>query len=229
MNISARKNDHFSHFYQWRMERFPDSLKIETEIVEMFQFHLGFSDVSMYRCFIQIMIFDKRYFKIKGREQHVPDSCLWTSLEQTDHDESGWIRSFQPTLWLSSELLIHPLSSWSVCSSNVHRCESGRCHSLPFILKYLSFYLFRFSFYIDSDTCDLEGETGEQIFYECLCDSDPARWFSSCEVRLEAQHGREVQQREDGPGESLWCAGSPPETGRSNLSTNQSKFSYTGS
>ena len=28
---------------------------------------------------------------MKGRARHLPDSCLQTSLEQTNHDESGWI------------------------------------------------------------------------------------------------------------------------------------------
>jgi hypothetical protein len=31
---------------------------------------------------------------MKEREEHLPDSHLYTSLEQTDHNESGWIRSF---------------------------------------------------------------------------------------------------------------------------------------
>ena len=39
---------------------------------------------------------------MKERERHLPDSCLWTSLEQTDHDERGWKWSFQPALWFSS-------------------------------------------------------------------------------------------------------------------------------
>ena len=37
----------------------------------------------------------------------------------------------------------------SLCSSNVYRCESGRYHSLPFFLTFLSFLLSRFSFYIN--------------------------------------------------------------------------------
>ena len=40
------------------------------------------------------------------------------------------------------KLRFHPLSSWSFCSSDVYRHESGRCRSLPFILKY--FYHFTF-------------------------------------------------------------------------------------
>ena len=67
--------------------------------------------------------------------------------------------SFQSALWLSSEStsvadvghehLFHLLSLRSFCSSDVYRRESGRCHSLPFFLKYFSsFYLSRFSFYI---------------------------------------------------------------------------------
>ena len=39
---------------------------------------------------------------MKEREQHIPDSSLYTLLEQTDHDESGCNLSFQPTMWLSS-------------------------------------------------------------------------------------------------------------------------------
>ena len=40
-----------------------------------------------------IHLFDKKYIKMKGRERHLPDSCL----EHTDHEESGCIRSFQLT------------------------------------------------------------------------------------------------------------------------------------
>ena len=38
--------------------------------------------------------FDKNYIKMKEREQYLPDSCLQTSLEQADHNESGYISSF---------------------------------------------------------------------------------------------------------------------------------------
>ena len=56
--------------------------------------------------------------------------------------------SFHSVGW---KLLINPLSSWSVCSSDVYRHEAGRCRSLSFILIYfLSFYLSRFSFYINT-------------------------------------------------------------------------------
>ena len=41
-------------------------------------------------------------FKKKGRERHLPDSYLMTSLGQKEHNENGWNRSFQPTMWLSS-------------------------------------------------------------------------------------------------------------------------------
>ena len=51
---------------------------------------------------------------------------------------------------VGSKLLLHPLSSRFVCCSNVYRRESGRCHSLSFMLIYfLTFYLSRFSFHID--------------------------------------------------------------------------------
>ena len=52
--------------------------------------------------------FDKKYIKMKRREQHLPNSRLQTSLEQTDHDESVCIRSLQPTLWLSSAEEVDP-------------------------------------------------------------------------------------------------------------------------
>ena len=35
---------------------------------------------------------------MKERERHLPDSCLCTLLEQTDHDESGCIWSFHRDL-----------------------------------------------------------------------------------------------------------------------------------
>ena len=75
---------------------------------------------------------------MKERERHLPDSCLSTLLEHTNHDVSGCIRSFQPTLWLSLavEIDYRGLSSWFVCSSDVYRHESGRCLYLSFILKY---------------------------------------------------------------------------------------------
>ena len=38
---------------------------------------------------------------MKGRERHLPDSRLKTSLEQKDLDETGWNRIFQEH-WLSS-------------------------------------------------------------------------------------------------------------------------------
>ena len=42
--------------------------------------------------------FIKKYIKMKGREQHLPDLHLWTSLEQKESCEN-WrnIRSSQPT------------------------------------------------------------------------------------------------------------------------------------
>jgi hypothetical protein len=49
---------------------------------------------------------------------------------------------------IDRKLLFHLLSLRSFSSSDVYRRESGRCHSLPFILKYfLLFYLSWFSFY----------------------------------------------------------------------------------
>ena len=50
------------------------------------------------------------------------------------------------------KLLNHPLSLWSVRSSDVYRHESGRCHSLPFILKYfLSSFFIIIKFGSDSE------------------------------------------------------------------------------
>ena len=59
---------------------------------------------------------------------------LWFKIWQPTHtaDEShsvGW------------KLLFHLLSSSSFCSSDVYRCESGRCCSLPFFLIYFSLLL----------------------------------------------------------------------------------------
>ena len=42
---------------------------------------------------LQILYYinDKKYIKMKERERHLPESSLQTLLEQTDHDESGYI------------------------------------------------------------------------------------------------------------------------------------------
>ena len=78
----------------------------------------------------------KKYIKMKEREWHLPQLCLETSLEQTNHDENCWNRSFQPALWLSSAVEV----DWSVCPSYVSTHKSGRYRSLSFILIiFLSF------------------------------------------------------------------------------------------
>ena len=54
-------------------------------------------------------------------------NILYVSKSTSTADEShsaGW------------KLEFHPFSSWSICSSDVYRHESGRCHSLPFFLIY---------------------------------------------------------------------------------------------
>ena len=87
------------------------------------------------------------------------------SVQMTMKKNINW--SFQPAQWLSWaegafiswrgrgrqssssadeshsvrwKLHFHPLSSWSVCSSDVYRHETGKCHSLSFILiNFLSY------------------------------------------------------------------------------------------
>ena len=48
-------------------------------------------------------------FKKKGRVQHLPDSSLYTSLEQRVPGENMKYKSFQPTLWLSSAVNVDPM------------------------------------------------------------------------------------------------------------------------
>ena len=67
----------------------------------------------------------KKYFKMKGRERHLPDSRLQTLLEQKDLDESRWNRSFHQDL-----------------SAPAMSTDMSGCRCLPFILKY--FYYFTF-------------------------------------------------------------------------------------
>ena len=48
---------------------------------------------------------------MNGREQQLPESCLWTSQEQRNLVEGRLNRSFKPTLWLSSTVEVlysHP-------------------------------------------------------------------------------------------------------------------------
>ena len=103
---------------------------------------------------------------------------LLTSIADESHSV-GW------------KLLIHWLSLWSVCSSNVYWREAGRCSSFSFILKYfLSFYLSRFSFYInillpsfvlqwhhEEDNFFLEYVQSNQLFYAGYCLEMPSSFL----------------------------------------------------
>jgi hypothetical protein len=68
----------------------------------------------------------------KGRVQHVPDSRLRTSLEWREPGEK--IKYIE----LSANIVSTSTVDESHGSSNVYRCESGRCHSLPFFLTLLN-------------------------------------------------------------------------------------------
>ena len=75
---------------------------------------------------------------------------LWKLMKLELSESTVAFISCRGRLW---KLQFHQFSSWSICSGDVYRQESGRYCSLPFFLIYFwSFYLLRFSFYINNFT-----------------------------------------------------------------------------
>ena len=54
------------------------------------------------------------------------------------------------TMLVESSILYFIFSSYSLCYSDVYRCESGRCCPRPFFLTFLSFHFSGVSFYINT-------------------------------------------------------------------------------
>ena len=91
---------------------------------------------------------------MKERERHLPDSCLWTLQEQTDHNESGSNQSFQPTLWLSSAVEVKATVLAKNSNYILFHCDlsapamSADMSRVVILMYLLLFYRSKFFFYI---------------------------------------------------------------------------------